>query len=90
MTLIMPWMEVGAMQSASVITCGESQSVELPKGFQIDGAEVFVKRLGSSILLLPTNADPWDLMAGSLDQFTNDFMNDRAQPSQQQREGLFE
>lgn len=78
------------MQSATVITCGESQSVELPRGFQIDGAEVFVKRLGNSILLLPKNTDPWDLMSQSLDQFTDDFMDDRAQPSQQEREGLFE
>jgi len=78
------------MQLASVITRGDSQSVELPKGFQFDGSEVFVKRLGKSVLLLPKDTDPWDSMTKSLDQFTDDFMDDRAQPSQQEREGLFE
>ena len=78
------------MQSATVITRGESQSVELPKGFQFNGGEVFVKRLGSSVLLLPKDTDAWDLMAKSLDQFTDDFMADRAQPPQQEREELFE
>ena len=74
------------MQTATVTTRGESQSVELPKGFQINGEEVFVKRLGRSVLLIPKDADPWDLMAASLDEFTDDFMADRDQPSKPERE----
>ena len=77
------------MQTATVITHGSSQSVQLPQGFHIAGNEVYVKYLGKSVLLIPKDIDPWDLMADSLDQFTDDFMLNRSQPPQQHREGLF-
>lgn len=76
------------MQTATVITHGPCQTVKLPEGFHIDGDEVYVKHLGKSVLLIPKDVDPWDLMAESLDQFTDDFMLERSQPSQQHREGL--
>jgi hypothetical protein len=34
------------------------------------------------VLLIPKDADPWDLMADSLGQFKDDFMKDRSQPAQ--------
>jgi antitoxin VapB len=71
-----------------VITHGSCQSVQLPEGFHIDGNEVYVKHVGKSVLLIPKDADPWDLLEASLDQFTADFMLDRSQPPQQHREGL--
>lgn len=77
------------MQTATVINDGASQSVQLPAGFHIDGNEVYVKHLGRSLLLIPKNADPWDLMADSLDQFTDDYMLERSQPPQQDREEPF-
>ena len=76
------------MQTAAVIAHGSCQSVQLPEGFHIDGNEVYVKHLGKSVLLIPKDADPWDLMAESLEEFTDDFMRDWSQPPQQQREGL--
>lgn len=77
------------MQTATVISHGSGQSVQLPAEFHLDGTEVFVKRLGKSLLLIPKNADPWDLLADSLERFTDDFMRERDQPPQQQREGPF-
>jgi antitoxin VapB len=77
------------MQTATVITQGSSQSVQLPEGFHIDGNEVYVKHLGKSLLLIPKDADPWDVLADSLDQFTDDFMRERSQPPEQHREGPF-
>lgn len=68
------------MKTAPVTMHGSTQSVELPEGFHIDGNEVYVKHLGKSVLLIPKNADPWDLMADSLGQFTEDYMLDRPQP----------
>ena len=78
------------MVTASVITRGHGQSVQLPNGFQLDTSEVYLKRVGRSVLLIPKDADPWDAMAESLEQFTGDFMQDRAQPAEQQREAMFE
>lgn len=77
------------MQTATVITHGSSQSVQLPEGFHLDGNEVYVKHLGKSVLLIPKDADPWDFMADSLNRFTDDFMLERSQPPQQLREGPF-
>ena len=77
------------MQTATLITNGSSQSVLLPEGFHIDGNEVYVKHVGKSVLLIPKDADPWDLLADSLDQFTEDFMQDRSQPLRQHREEPF-
>jgi len=77
------------MQIASVITQGSIQSIRLPEGFHIDGNEFYVKHVGKSVLLIPKNADPWDLLADSLGQFTPDFMQERSQPPQQAREEPF-
>ena len=77
------------MQTATVTNHGSSQSVQLPEGFHIDGNEVYVKHVGKSVLLIPKGADLWNLMADSLDQFTGDYMLERSQPAQQQREGPF-
>jgi antitoxin VapB len=66
------------MQTATVINQGSSQSVELPEEFHLDGNEVYVKYLGKSVLLIPKNADPWDLLTESLNQFTDDFMLERS------------
>lgn len=78
------------MQTATIVTRGHDQSVQLPEGFQIDTTEVYVKRIGRTVLLIPKDADPWELMADSLERFTGDFMHDRGQPGEQQREAMFE
>ncbi|MBI2478272.1 MAG: AbrB/MazE/SpoVT family DNA-binding domain-containing protein [Planctomycetia bacterium] len=78
------------MVTATVISGGHGQSVQLPEGFQLDTSEVYVKRVGRSVLLIPKDADPWEVMTESLEQFTGDFMQDRAQPAEQQREAMFE
>jgi antitoxin VapB len=77
------------MQTATVTNNGSSQSVQLPEGFHVDGSEVYVKHVGKSVLLIPKDADLWDMMADSLDRFTDDYMLDRSQPTQQLREGPF-
>lgn len=78
------------MVTATVTTRGHGQSVQLPEGFQFDTSEVYLKRVGRSVLLIPKDVDPWEVMAESLEQFTGDFMQDRAQPAEQRREAMFE
>ena len=78
------------MKMAAVITDGLEQSIRLPEDCHIQGTEVFVKRIGRSLLLIPKDADPWQMFSNSLDEFTDDFMQDRAQPEQQERKAAFE
>lgn len=47
------------MKAVEVTTKGLVQSISLPEDFHIDGTEVFVKKLGRSLLLIPREVDPW-------------------------------
>lgn len=58
---------------------GQSQAVRLPKDFRFDGNEVFIKKVGRSVVLLPEK-NSWDTLLASLDQFTPEFMAERSQP----------
>jgi len=78
------------MNTAEVITEGLGQTIRLPEDCHVQGTEVFVKRVGRSLLLIPKGVDPWELFSHSLDGFTDDFMQDRAQPERQARETAFE
>lgn len=78
------------MKTVAVINDGSEQSIRLPEDCHIQGTEVIVKRLGRSLLLIPKDADAWQMFSQSLDQFTDDFMQDRAQPDQQDPRAAFE
>jgi antitoxin VapB len=75
------------MQTAKLFTNGRSQAVRLPKEFRFSGDDVFIKKIGKMVILLPKD-DPWSPLIKSLDQFTDDFMDDRNQPAQDRRENL--
>ncbi len=75
------------MQTAKIFTNGRSQAVRLPKDYRFTGDDVFIKKIGKMVVLLPRD-DPWSSLVKSLDQFTDDFMNARDQPAQDSREGL--
>jgi antitoxin VapB len=57
--------------------------------FRFEGTQVYIKRMGSAVVLLPEH-DTWQVLIASLDNFSADFMIDRKQPEQQEREALFE
>ena len=69
------------MKKAKLFRNGESQAVRLPKEFRFAGKEVFIKRVGNAVVLLP-KAKSWDTLIESLAKFPADFMNDREQPAE--------
>ena len=75
------------MQTAKLFLNGRSQAVRLPKDYRFSGDDVFIKKIGKMVILLPKN-DPWSPLLNSLDQFTDDFMESRDQPEQTSREQL--
>ncbi len=77
------------MKTAKIFKNGQSQAVRLPMEFRIDGSEVFIKKVGNYIVLIPMQTNPWESLLNSVDQFSDDFMPNRKQPSQQNREDLF-
>ncbi|MCC7337530.1 MAG: AbrB/MazE/SpoVT family DNA-binding domain-containing protein [Pirellulaceae bacterium] len=78
------------MKTVEVHTCGSEQTINLPLDCHIDATEVFVKRVGRSLLLIPGDIDAWQLFSQGLEGFTDDFMSDRSQPAEQERRGVFE
>lgn len=76
------------MKTAKLFRNGCSQAVRLPKEFRFDGKQVFIKRAGNAVLLIP-ESDSWQSLVDSLDQFSDDFMLQRDQPAQPAREALF-
>ena len=76
------------MKTAKLFQNGQSQAVRLPKEFRFEGGEVFIKKTGNVVVLIPM-AHSWDSLLGSLDKFTSDFMSERNQPQQQAREDIF-
>lgn len=81
--------EVLGLQTAKLFMNGRSQAVRLPKGFRLDGEEVFVKRVGNAVVLLP-KSDSWQTLYDSLPEFSQDFMVSRDQPElSQQRQAAF-
>ncbi len=77
------------METAKLFRNGQSQAVRLPKEFRFEGEKVFIKRVGNAVVLIPYQ-DSWETLFESLDQFSDDFMEDRAQPAQGERESPFE
>ena len=75
---------------AKIFKNGQSQAVRLPKEFRFENQdELFVKKVENGIILLSKNDKSiWDNMFDKLDEFSDDFMEIRIQPSQN-REDLF-
>ncbi len=75
---------------AKIFKNGQSQAVRLPKEFRFENQEeLFVKKIEDGIILLPKNdKSVWDNMFDRLDEFSDDFMETRVQPTQN-REDLF-
>ncbi len=77
------------METAKLFMNGRSQAVRLPKDYRFEGDEVYVKRVGNAVVLLPHDA-PWDVLFASLADFSDDFMAERVQPQQSRRDEVFE
>jgi antitoxin VapB len=75
------------MQTAKLFQNGQSQAVRLPKEYRFQGDKVYIKKVGDAVILIPYHGS-WQSMIDSLSQFSPDFLADREQPAQQEREGL--
>lgn len=73
------------MVCTKVFISGNSQAVRIPKEFHIDFSELFIKKIGSSIILTPKESN-WENLERSLSEFSDDFMIEgRTQPAMQER-----
>ncbi len=71
------------MKTAKLFKNGQSQAVRLPKEFRMPGDEVYIKRQGQAIVLLPIEKS-WDTLFDSLKHFEKDLKIVRDQPKETQ------
>ena len=75
------------MERAKLFKNGQSQAVRLPKHLRFEGTEVYARKLGNAVILLPVN-DPWGPLREALSGFSEDFMAERSQLHAEERQGL--
>ena len=76
------------MKTAKVFKSGNSQAIRLPKEYQFRGSEVYIKRMGNCVVIIPKD-DPWKNVEESVVNFTDDiFEGGREQSPPQEREGF--
>ena len=49
------------METAKIFKNGQSQAVRLPKECRFEGSEVYIKKMGDIVLLMPKDK-PWELL----------------------------
>ena len=77
------------MQTAKIFKNGQSQAVRLPKEFRFEGAEVYIKRVGNSVMLTPKE-NSWKELLANLGTVSDDFMSEREQPEIEDRGEMFD
>jgi antitoxin VapB len=63
------------MDTAKLFMNGRSQAVRLPKQYALPGNEVYVKKMGNIVLLIPKDDNPWQPLLDSLEMFSDDVFN---------------
>jgi len=61
--------ERSAMKTAKVFKQGNSQAVRLPKDFRLSEGEVFIRRSGDSIILMPKKTARWTNIRSAIAMF---------------------
>ncbi len=77
------------MDTAKLFMNGRSQAVRLPRAFRFDSTEVYIKKIPSGVLLIPTNQSPWETWEQNLMKYDTPFMSERNQPINQQERKEF-
>ena len=62
------------MEVAKLFTNGRSQAVRLPKECRFSGSEVYTRKIGDAVLLLPKDK-VWEVFLEGLNSFTDDYLS---------------
>ena len=63
---------------SKVFINGRSQAIRIPKEFRVDTKEVYIEKVGETLIIRPKPQNKWDNFFLLLDEFdTSDFLSDR-------------
>lgn len=72
---------------AKVFQNGRSQAIRIPKELRVDSDEVYIEKVGDTLVIKPKKKDKWESFFDLLESVdTQDFLSDREQPQLQERE----
>ena len=72
---------------AKVFKNGRSQAIRIPKEYRVDSDEVYIEKVGDSLIIKPKKDDKWESFFDALEGIdTKDFMKTREQLPLQERE----
>ena len=61
------------------------QDIRIPPRMKIDDDKVYLKKMGNALFIIPYH-DPWKSLVEGAQEFTSDFMEEREQPDNQNRD----
>ena len=73
------------MNTAKIFINGRSQAIRLPKEYRFKDDEVYINKIDDIVVIMPKNKKMASLM-NIINKFTDDFMDERNQPTVQVRE----
>ena len=73
------------METAKLFANGQSQAVRLPKEFRFCGDEVYIKKVGTTVMLFPKER-LWETHLEGLYGFSEDFLADGRSPQVEHQE----
>lgn len=70
---------------AKVFQNGRSQAIRLPKEYRVNTDEVYIEKIGHSLVIVPKEKSKWDVMRNALEDL-EEFEIERNQLSIQERD----
>ncbi len=68
------------MTATRVFQNGNSQAIRIPQEMRTTNKEFYIAKVGDAYIAFPAD-DPWMPTRQAIGAFSDDFMNDRQQPS---------
>jgi len=75
------------METVKLDDSSGSQMIRLPDSLKINDDKVYLKKVDNVLYVIPFH-NPWQSLFTAVHEFSDDFMNERAQPVNQQRESF--
>ena len=74
--------------TAKIFENGRSQAVRLPKEYRFSSEEVFVNKIGETLIIMPKESK-WESFMQAIDMFSSDYLEEgRSSQVNMERESL--
>lgn len=75
------------IETLDIIQETNYQLIKIPNNFKIDDNKVYIKKIGNTLQLIPVH-NVWENFIENVNNFSDDFMNERPEFIESKRENL--